>query len=111
MLPSPSSAKLRDTRIIRNQRAGKLDRRCDEETIRWVAVLETVKLITARSCAIAQRDGHNSRTVQEPLDPSGYRYIEINSTGIDEQRYLPRADCAQVNAATASPAIIDQGTS
>ena len=31
-----------------------------------------------------------SPTIQEALDPCFYRNIEINSTDIDEQRYLPR---------------------
>src|SRR5271165_4394542 len=96
--------------VIRDQGAVKLDCGGNEQPIRGITVLETVELIAARGCMMAQWHRRDAGTIEEALDPGFNGNVQINPPGVDEQRYLPGGDGAQVNGSAASPAVIGQST-
>jgi hypothetical protein len=100
-----------DAIVISNQRASKLNSRCDEKPVRRIAVLEMMELIGARRRARRERSRLDAGAREKSLDPGIDGNIEIDATSIDEQSDLPGRDGAQENGSASLPAAIDQGAS
>jgi hypothetical protein len=108
VLPPVLSAEARNSLVVRHQWAGKLDCGGNHQTARWITVCQMVEVVATRRRMMAQRRWHNAGTIEEALNPSVDGNIQVNPSGVDEQRHFPRADGAQVNAPAAAPALVDQ---
>lgn len=97
-----------DAVVIRDERARKLDRGGDQQPIRRIAVLETMQLIAAGGSAMTQWHRFDAGTFDEARDPRLNRNIELDPSGIDQQRNLPGSDRTQANGSAVLPAIVDQ---
>lgn len=99
-----------DALVIRDQWTCKLDGCGDQQAIRGVALLQMAELIAAGCRIQSQWHGLYAGALEETLDPSLNRKIEINPLGVNEERNLPGCDGTYENGSSVSPASVDQGT-
>src|SRR5579871_894228 len=107
VLSAVPGCKARDALVVRDQRAAKLDRRRNQHTIRRVAVFEMMKSVGTRSRTIIQGHGLDAGAAKETAHPLFHRQVQIDSSGVDQQRHFPCTDGAHQNPAVVFPAMVD----
>ena len=93
--------------------AGSFDRRCDEQAVRRVSVLERVQPIRTQRSAIAQRQDFNARPIGEVFYPEMFypgveRANQFNSPVGNQLGDLPDGEGADQDGAAVPPAGFDQ---
>jgi len=83
-LPAMLVGEAQDALVIGDERAGQVDRGCDQQSIRRVAVLQMIESIAARGGPMPERRGSEAGALKESRDPRSDRQIQLDPPGIDE---------------------------
>jgi hypothetical protein len=95
-------------RITGHQRTTLINGGRDQQSIRRVAVLETVQPVGARCGAVAQRQDLYAGPIGKALKPGFDWTHQFNPAPVNKLRDFPDADRAEQNGTAAAPAILDQ---
>jgi hypothetical protein len=103
------AGEMADAFIIPDHSTRQLGGGRDQEVIGGIAVreIEIMVRIAATDGEVALRRRRNARAIEEALDPSRDRNVEVDPADIDKQRGPPRSAHAEQNGAAAVPASVD----